>query len=81
MKIVTVVPGPKQFDGIHQANGTKVLLDDGSELERVSEITLHASAGGFWTATITVALERAPEVTALDLSLPDAEPASVTNTP
>lgn len=81
MKIVTVVPGPKNHDGIHTAQGTKVMLSDGSELERVHEVTLNASVGGMWTANITVAIERAPEVTAIDLSLRCSDTTTVTNTP
>lgn len=81
MKIVTVVPGPKGKNGIHMANGTKVVLDDGSELQNIQQIALYASAGGVWTACITVVLPTTPEITALDLSLPDAAPNRVTNAP
>lgn len=36
------------------AQGTKVMLSDGSELSGVTSVTLSAKAGGVWEATITV---------------------------
>lgn len=52
---VTIVPSPAQNLAHPQlASGTKVLLSDGSELARVTSITLKAEAGGLWEADITV---------------------------
>jgi hypothetical protein len=40
--------------GVHHANGTKVLLDDGSYLEGVKSITLKAEVNQPWKAIIEV---------------------------
>lgn len=55
LSVVTILPPPNQKPGSAQlAQGTKVILSDGSELTGVTGVTLKASAGGVWEATITV---------------------------
>ncbi|WP_426156784.1 hypothetical protein [Pseudomonas sp. TSRC2-2] len=55
LSVVTIVPPPNQKPGSAQlAQGTKVMLSDGSELTGVTAVTLTASAGGVWQATITL---------------------------
>ncbi|ANF84631.1 hypothetical protein A7J50_1192 [Pseudomonas antarctica] len=55
LSVVTIMPPPNQKPGQAQmAQGTKVMLSDGSELTGVTGVTLTASAGGVWEATITV---------------------------
>lgn len=54
-KVVSIIPFEKDSDtGAHKANGTKVLLDDGSYLQGVQKITLVAKVGGLWGAIIEV---------------------------
>ena len=55
LSVVTILPPPNQKpDSAQMAQGTKVMLSDGSELTGVTGITLKANAGGVWEATITV---------------------------
>lgn len=55
LSVVTILPTPNQKSGRAQmAQGTKVMLSDGSELSGVTSVTLSAKAGGVWEATITV---------------------------
>lgn len=55
LNVVTIPPPPNQKPGSAQmAQGTKVILSDGSELSGVTSVTLSAKAGGVWEATITV---------------------------
>lgn len=51
-KSIKIVP-PASKNGITPAQGTKVFLSDGTELDRVTSIKLEASVGGLWQATIT----------------------------
>ncbi|MFL1495060.1 hypothetical protein [Pseudomonas antarctica] len=65
LSVVTILPPPNQKPGsAHMVQGTKVMLSDGSELTGVTEVTLKASAGGVWEATITVLPEIIQPVTA-----------------
>lgn len=65
LSVVTILPPPNQKPGSAQmAQGTKVMLSDGSELTGVTSVTLKASAGGVWEATITVLPEIIQPVTA-----------------
>jgi len=65
LRVATIVPAQNQNPGHPQiANGTKVLLSDGSELAGVISVTLTATAGNLWQATITVMPERVHQVTA-----------------
>lgn len=43
-RILTVVPGPKNGDGVHVAQGTQILLADGSKLEGVRAVALSAES-------------------------------------
>lgn len=53
LSVLTILPPPNQKPGQAQmAQGTKVMLSDGSELTGVTAVTLTASAGGVWEATI-----------------------------
>jgi len=55
LSVVTILPPPNQNPGsVQMAQGTKVMLSNGSELSRVQSVTLSAKAGGMWEATITV---------------------------
>ena len=54
-KVVSVIPKIKSDDGrFHQAQGTQVLLDDGSYLEGVTKIMLVAEVGKPWKAILEV---------------------------
>ena len=58
LSVVTILPPPNQSPGsIQPAQGTKVMLSDGSELARVHSVELKAEAGGAWKAIITVSPE------------------------
>lgn len=70
LRVVTIVPGPQESPNApHQAQGTKVILSDGSELGGVTGVTLRADVGGLWKAIIEVYPHEVPtfmvEVTAL----------------
>lgn len=70
LNVATIIPGPQEKpSGPHLAQGTKVILSDGSELAGVASVTLRADAGGLWKATIEVYPHEVPtlmvEVTAL----------------
>ncbi|KPZ25711.1 hypothetical protein NLO83_04310 [Pseudomonas tremae] len=55
LKVATIAPGPQSHPGSpHLAQGTKVILSDGSELTGVTRITLRAEAGDVWKAIIEV---------------------------
>ena len=55
LSVLTILPPPSKSPGsIQLAQGTKVILSDGSELARVQSVELKAEAGGVWTAVITV---------------------------
>ena len=55
LSVVTILPPPNQNPGgVQMAQGTKVMLSNGSELNGVQSVTLSAKAGGVWQATITV---------------------------
>ena len=55
LSVVTILPPACQSPGsIQTAQGTKVMLSDGSELDRVHSVELKAVAGGAWKAIITV---------------------------
>ena len=55
LSVVTILPPPSQSPGsIQMAQGTKVMLSDGSELARVHSVELKAKAGGAWKGIITV---------------------------
>jgi hypothetical protein len=54
-KVVSIIPSHKDSDtGVHVAQGTKVLLDDGSYLQGINSITLKAEVGQPWKAVIEV---------------------------
>ncbi len=54
-KVVSIVPTSKCTNThAHSAQGTKVLLDDGSRLENVHKVTLVAEKGAAWKAIIEV---------------------------
>lgn len=56
-KVVSIVPTSKCTNtntNAHAAQGTKVLLDDGSRLEHVHKVTLVAEKGAAWKAIIEV---------------------------
>lgn len=65
LKVATIIPGEKA-DGssFHPAQGTKVVLSDGSELTGVTGITLRAEVGGIWKAVIEVYPDRVLAITA-----------------
>ncbi|KPC32538.1 Uncharacterized protein ABJ99_4561 [Pseudomonas syringae pv. cilantro] len=66
LKVATIIPGPQSNpNGPHLAQGTKVILSDGSELSGVAGVTLRAEAGGLWKATIEVYPREVPTITAL----------------
>ena len=55
LSVVTILPPLCQKPGRAQmAQGTKVMLSDGSELSGVRSVELKAEAGGLWKAIITV---------------------------
>lgn len=55
LSVVTILPSPSQSPNQAQpAQGTKVILSDGSELTGITGLTLTAKAGGVWEANITV---------------------------
>lgn len=55
LSVVTILPPPNQKPGSAQmTQGTRVILSDGSELARVTGVTLTAGVNGVWEATITV---------------------------
>lgn len=55
LSVVTIMPPPNQKPGSAQTvMGTRVILSDGSELSRVRSVTLAATVGGVWEATITL---------------------------
>lgn len=55
LSVVTILPAPSQSPSQAQpAQGTRVILSDGSELTGITGLTLTAKAGGLWEATITV---------------------------
>ena len=55
LSVVTILPPQNQKpDQAQMAQGTKVMLSDGSELAGVTSVTLSAKADGVWEATITV---------------------------
>lgn len=55
LSVVTILPPPSQKpDQAQMAQGTKVILSDGSELAGVTSVALSAKAGGVWEATITL---------------------------
>ena len=55
LSVVTILPPSNQKPGSAQlAQGTKVILSDGSELARVKSVELKTDAGGVWKAIITV---------------------------
>ena len=65
LSVVTIQPPPSRDPGQAQlANGTKVILSDGSELSGVTAVTLKAVAGGLWEATISVRPSTIQPVTA-----------------
>lgn len=65
LSVVTILPPPNQKPGQAQmAQGTKVMLSDGSELTGVMSVALKAVAGGVWEATITVLPQIIQPVTA-----------------
>lgn len=51
---VTVVPRERTGTGPVLTQGTKLVLDDGTELQGVSGIVLRAEIGGIWTAEVTL---------------------------
>ena len=54
-KVVSITPKEKDEDtGCHAAQGTQVLLDDGSYLQGVTKVTLVAEVGELWKAVIEV---------------------------
>ncbi|WP_341520723.1 hypothetical protein AABC73_20580 [Pseudomonas sp. G.S.17] len=65
VRVATIIPAP-QRDGnsCHMTQGTRVLLDDGSELDGVVSITLRAEPNGLWAATIEVMPQVVPSITA-----------------
>ena len=55
LSVITILPPRRQKPGSAQmAQGTRVMLSDGSELARVQSVELKAEAGGLWVAVITV---------------------------
>lgn len=55
LNVATIIPGqPNEGSSVHMANGTRVMLSDGSELSGVVSVTLRAEAGGVWMASIEV---------------------------
>lgn len=60
--IVRIVPSDLR-GAVHLANGTKVLMPDGTEMPGVTEIVLTAKAGDIWRAQISCFVA-APEIVA-----------------
>ena len=55
LSVVTILPPLSPKPGSAQmAQGTKVMLSDGSELSGVRSVELKAETGGVWKAIITV---------------------------
>jgi hypothetical protein len=52
MSHVTIVPPEPHESGVTKTMGTKVLLEDGSELQGVFRIILRAEVDSIWTAEI-----------------------------
>ncbi|KTC60176.1 hypothetical protein [Pseudomonas savastanoi] len=74
LKVVTIIPGPQsRSDGPHLAQGTKVMLSDGSELGGVTSVLLFADAGGVWKASIEVYPREVPTVAVEVAALADEE--------
>ena len=64
-RVATIIPAPpKDGNSCHLTQGTRVLLDDGSELDGVVSITLSAVSNGLWSATIEVLPQVVPSITA-----------------
>jgi hypothetical protein len=51
---VRIVPAPPGKHGYSMAQGTKVLTQDGVEIQRVTEINLRCKAGDLWRGEISV---------------------------
>lgn len=64
-KVVSIVPAQSNSDGCHRANGTRVLLSDGSELKGVAKVTLVAEVGELWKAIIEVHPTNQQQINAL----------------
>jgi len=65
-KVVSIIPPQKDDDtGPHKAQGTRVLLDDGSRLEGVKKVTLVAEAGDVWKAIIELSPVNQKQIDAL----------------
>ncbi|WP_317002364.1 hypothetical protein [Pseudomonas syringae] len=74
LKVVTIIPGPQsRSDGPHLAQGTKVMLSDGSELGGVTSVLLFADAGGVWKASIEVYPREVPTVAVEVAALADKQ--------
>ncbi|WP_189659286.1 hypothetical protein [Pseudomonas amygdali] len=74
LKVVTIIPGPQsRSDGPHLAQGTKVILSDGSELGGVTSVLLYADAGGVWKASIELYPREVPTVAVEVTALADEE--------
>jgi len=79
-KVVSIIPPRKEvIAGVHRANGTKVLLDDGSYLEGVKSITLKAEVGQPWKAIIEVYPTNQKQIDALVEELRVVQYGEVTN--
>lgn len=63
--VVSIIPKENNRDGIHIANGTQVLLSDGSKLDGVRKVTLVAEAGDVWKAVIEVFPTNQEQINAL----------------
>ena len=63
LNVATIIPGPpNEGSSAHMANGTRVMLSDGSELSGVVSLTLRADVGGFWVANIEVRPSIVPSI-------------------
>jgi hypothetical protein len=75
LSVVTILPPPQQKPGQAQVTfGTRVMLSDGSELTGVTSITLTATPGDVWQATITVRPERIEGIAAKARIIQERDP-------
>ncbi|MEE4882419.1 hypothetical protein V2K29_02070 [Pseudomonas alliivorans] len=64
LEVAKIIPGPQSSpNSPHLAQGTKVILSDGSELTGVTRITLRAEVGDVWKAIIEVYPREVPSIT------------------
>ena len=63
-KLLRIVPPEASTTGVTKAQGTKVLMPDGTPVSGVSEIVMTAKVDGAWEARITC------HVTPVEMNLP-----------